>query len=147
MWLNVKNAGTLEALFERTRTVSGNVTTEWLATAVPASTNDFEAAAADDPDGDGYTTAQEYWSGTDPLDPDSYLKLDSVEFNGTNVVLEWRNARVDTGLPPLTIQARSNLVSGTWGDIGTRALTNGVNTWSGGPSVQRFYRLTATNAP
>jgi uncharacterized repeat protein (TIGR02543 family) len=129
------------------RTVAGNVPTEWLATAVPSSTNNFEAAAVADPDNDGYTTAQEYWSGTDPLNTDSFLKLDSVEINGANVVLKWRHANVDAGLGPITIQARSNLVSGTWGDIGTHAPTNGVNTWSGGSSVQGFYRLTVTNAP
>jgi Family of unknown function (DUF6288)/PA14 domain/Bacterial Ig domain len=129
------------------RTVAGNVPTEWLATAVPSSTNNFEAAAVADPDNDGYTTAQEYWSGTDPLNTDSFLKLDSVEINRANVVLKWRHARVDVGLVPITIQARSNLVSGTWGDIGTHAPSNGVNTWSGGSFVQGFYRLTVTNAP
>jgi hypothetical protein len=54
---------------------------------------------------------------------------------------------VDAGIPPITIQARSNLVSGAWGDIGTKTPTNGLNIWSVGSSVQGFYRLSVTNAP
>jgi hypothetical protein len=146
-WNNVRASGTIAALFQRTRTITNSVPTEWLATAVPASTNNYEAAAAADPDLDGYTTAQEYWSGTDPLNNGSFLKFDSLEMTGTNAILKWSHARVDAGLPPITIQARTNLVSGTWGDIGTKAPTNGVNTWTLGSSVQGFYRLTATNAP
>jgi len=134
-------------LSQRTRTLNGSVPTDWLTLAVPASTNNFEAAAAADPDGDGYTTAQEYWSGTDPLNTASFLKLDAIEITGTNTLLKWSHARVDPGLPAITIQARSNLVSGAWGDLGTHTPTNGVNIWSSGSSVQGFYRLAVTNAP
>jgi hypothetical protein len=147
IWSNVRASGTLAALFQRARTITNSVPTEWLAATVPASTNNYETAAVADPDNDGYTTAQEYWSGTDPLNAGSYLKLDSIELTGTNALLKWSHSRVDTGIPPITIQARSNLVSGTWGDIGTQTPTNGVNTWTLGSSVQGFYRLTVTNAP
>jgi len=119
----------------------------WLDAVSTNAITDYEEAALADPDDDGFTTWQEYWSGTDPLNVDSFLKLDSIEFSGTNVVLKWSHALVDGGLPPITIQARSNLVSGMWGAIGTQAPTNGVNTWSAGSSVQGFYRLSVTNSP
>lgn len=39
----------------------------WLAEKIPGATNDFAAAAADDPDLDDLTTEEEYIAGTDPM--------------------------------------------------------------------------------
>jgi hypothetical protein len=119
----------------------------WLEANVPGSTNDFEAAVLDDPDGDGFTTWQEYWAGTDPQDSNSYLKIDSVIFDGTNIVIVWSNAVVGAGLPPLGIQARTDLLSGSWSNAGQKALANGVNSWSNSAAQQLYYRLAVTNAP
>jgi hypothetical protein len=130
-----------------TNTVNHDVPHSWLSGIDLAWTNDYESAALADPDGDGFATWQEYWSGTDPLNNASFLKLDSLEISGTNAILKWSHSRVDAGIPPITIQARSNLVSGAWGDIGTQTPTNGLNIWSVGSSVQGFYRLSVTNAP
>jgi VCBS repeat-containing protein len=110
-------------------------------------TNGYESAALADQDGDGYSTWQEYWSGTDPLDSSSFLKIDSIGFSGTNLLVTWRHSQVDAGIPPITIQARTNLVTGAWVGIGSHPPTNGVNIWSAGSPVQGFYRLAVTNAP
>jgi Divergent InlB B-repeat domain len=128
-------------------TVNHAVPHLWLSGINPAWSTNYEAAALSDPDGDGFTTWQEYWSGTDPQDSNLFLKIDSITLSGSNLVFTWRHAQVDAGLPPITIQARSNLVSGSWVGIGTHLPTNGVNLWSGGSSVQGFYRLAVTNAP
>jgi hypothetical protein len=110
-------------------------------------TNSYESVVTSDVDGDGFMTWQEYWSGTNPQDSNSFLKIDSIGFSGTNLIFSWRHAFADTGIPPITIQARSNLVSGSWVGIGSHVPTNGVNIWSAGSSVQGFYRLAVTNAP
>jgi hypothetical protein len=119
----------------------------WLASQNPAWADDFEAAVLDDPDGDGFSTWQEYWSGTDPQNSNSYLKIDSVIFDGTNIVIVWSNAVVGAGLPPLGIQARGDLLSGTWSNAGQKSLANGVNAWSNSAAQQLYYRLAVTNAP
>jgi Peptidase family C25/Propeptide_C25/Calx-beta domain len=119
----------------------------WLSAINSSWSTNYEAAAMSDPDNDGFTTWQEYWSGTDPQDSNSCLRIDSIMFSGTNLLVSWRHAAVNAGLPPITIQARTNLVAGSWVGIGSHAPTNGVNIWSAGSSVQGFYRLAVTNAP
>jgi hypothetical protein len=64
-----------------------------------------------------------------------------------STLFTWRRTQVDAEIPLIIIQARSNLVSGSWVSVGTHAPANGVNTWSAGSSVQGFYRLAVTNAP
>jgi hypothetical protein len=128
-------------------TVNHVVPHVWLSAINPSWSTNYEAAALADPDGDGFTTWQEYWAGTDPTNSNSFLRIDSIEFSGSNLLVSWRHAQVDVTIPPITIQARSNLVSGSWVGIGSHAPTNGVNVWSAGSSVQGFYRLAVTNAP
>jgi hypothetical protein len=128
-------------------TVNHAVPHAWLSSLNANWSTNYEAAALSDPDGDGFMTWQEYWSGTDPQDANSCLKIDAIEMSGNNLILKWRHASVDVGIPPIVIQARSNLVSGSWVGIGTHAPSNGVNTWSAGSSIQGFYRLAVTNAP
>jgi hypothetical protein len=110
-------------------------------------TNDYEAAVLDDPDGDGFSTWQEYWAGTDPQNSDSYLKIESVTFEGGNIVIKWESSAVGAGVPPLGIQARGDLLSGSWSNVGQKSLANGVNAWSNSAAQQLYYRLAVTNAP
>jgi hypothetical protein len=128
-------------------TVNHLVPHAWLSGINASWSANYEAAVTNDPDGDGFATWQEYWSGTDPQNSNSFLKIDSISLSGSNLLFSWQHALVDAGVPPITIQARSNLNSGSWFDIGTHAPTNGVNLWSGDSSVQGFYRLAVTNAP
>jgi M6 family metalloprotease-like protein len=128
-------------------TTNHSVPHAWLSAINTNWSANYEAAVTNDVDGDGYATWQEYWSGTDPQDSNSFLRIDSIGFIGTNLLVSWRHAVVDAGIPPITIQSSTNLVSGSWVGIGSHAPTNGVNTWSAGSSVQGFYRLAVTNAP
>jgi hypothetical protein len=147
VWSNITASGTIDAAFERRVTNDKMIPTEWLELAVPGSTNDYEAAVMQDQDGDGFATWQEYWAGTDPQDSNSYLRIDSVTFEGGNIVIKWESAAVWAGVPPLGIQARTSLTSGSWSNVGQKSLANGVNAWSNSAAQQLYYRLAVTNAP
>ena len=100
-----------------------------------------------DQDGDGFLTWEEYWSGTDPMDSDSYLRVESISLGGTNIVLQWQHAEVDAGLPAISIMACTNLVSGVWVEIGQKTPVNGANQWGASQAGQVYYRLAVINAP
>jgi Divergent InlB B-repeat domain/Bacterial Ig domain len=132
----------------RTVTVNHAVPYAWLAARNALWSNDYEAAVTNDVDGDGFTTWQEYWSGTDPVNSNSFLRIDSVALEGGNAVLTWQHAVVGAGVPPLAIQTTTNLQSGPWVTTDQKAPANGTNTWSGATALQQlFYRLAVTNAP
>jgi subtilisin family serine protease len=128
-------------------TTNHSVPHAWLAARNSAWTNNYEASVLADPDGDGFATWQEYWSGTDPLDPESCFKIESVTYNGAQITIKWKHARVDPAIPPIAIQGRSNLTSGVWSNLGTHVPENGTNTWSGSGSGRQFYRLKTTVVP
>jgi hypothetical protein len=131
----------------------GSVTTNhsvphiWLDSIDPSWSNDYEAAVTNDPDGDGFSTWQEYWSGTDPTNASSRLGIESLHFDGTNMVMEWRHARVNTGIPDILIQASSNLTVGPWTTVGAKSPVNGTNTWQNGLAPPIYFRLVAPTAP
>jgi hypothetical protein len=126
-------------------TTIGAVPYVWLA----SWTNDFENAVTNDWDRDGFTTLQEYWSGTDPMDSNSFFRIDSIINNGTNLVLKWQHASITltNPIPPISIETTSNLLSGGWTYAGQVQPTNGTNTWTTTNMVNCFYRLCATNMP
>jgi Bacterial Ig domain/Calx-beta domain len=129
-------------------TVNHAVPHAWLSAINPSWSTNYEAAAMSDLDGDGFTTWQEYWGGTDPVNSNSFLRIESVTFEGGNVVLKWQHAAVGAGVPPLAIQTTTNLQSGPWVTAGQKAPSNGTNMWSGATALQQlFYRLCVTNAP
>ena len=121
----------------------------WLSNQNAAWSSDYEAAALADPDGDGIPTWQEYWSGTDPMDSNSFLKIDTVEFDGTTVVLKWQHEKIATALPAIKVESTTDLSIGTWLPVGQMVPTNGLNTWSGAVSAspQLFFRLALTTGP
>jgi hypothetical protein len=131
----------------------GSVTTNhsvphiWLDSIDPSWSNDYEAAVTNDPDGDGFSTWEEYWSGTDPTNASSRLEIESLHLDGTNMVMEWRHARVNTGIPDILIQASSNLTVGPWTTVGTKSPVNGTNTWQNGLAPPIYFRLVAPTAP
>ena len=67
-WENLQTNSELQVTFSATRT-SQDTPVWWLV--LNGWTNDFEAAAASDPDNDGLTTAQEYTLGSCPTNSDS----------------------------------------------------------------------------
>ncbi|NDD82188.1 MAG: hypothetical protein EBZ53_06480 [Verrucomicrobia bacterium] len=48
-----------------------------------------DRVAADDPDGDGFTNAQEYALGTDPKNAGSTFKVGEMTRSGTNLTISW----------------------------------------------------------
>jgi autotransporter-associated beta strand protein len=129
------------SIYQNLVTTNGHVPYVWLATW----TNNFESAVTNDWDRDGFTTVQEYWSGTDPMNSNSFFRIESVNFTGTNVVIKWQHSQVDPAIPPICIQAKSNLVSGGWVYVGQLQPTNGTNMWSTTNMVNSYYRLCVTN--
>ena len=95
----------------------------------------------------GFTTGDEYWSGTDPIDGTSYLQIDDVEVTSSNLMIYWRHSQVDPGLPPLWIQHRSNLTSGIWLNAGTNAPVDGTNSFAAPLPFGPFFRLRVPGAP
>ncbi|OVE76401.1 hypothetical protein BVX97_01035 [bacterium E08(2017)] len=119
----------------------------WLNSYNPSWTNDAEAAVMQDQDGDGYTTWEEYWCGTDPNNSNSLLKIDSVYMVGQLVCVEWQHVSPDSALPPVAIYTCSNLNSGTWEYAGDKSPSHGINNWQHDASQQIFYKLVVTNTP
>jgi flagellar hook assembly protein FlgD len=76
----------IQAIFKERLTSNG--TPEWWL-AQQGWTNDFEAAAADDPDGDGSPTWEEQLAGTDPNDPASFFRFEGLAFSATHIGLYW----------------------------------------------------------
>jgi hypothetical protein len=54
-------------------------------------TNDFEQESADDPDGDGVPTCQEWVAGTDPTNSSDYLKFDLISLSETGLNLDFKS--------------------------------------------------------
>jgi len=65
----------------------------------------------------------------------------------TNIHLAWVHSKVDATLPPITIQACSNLVTGSWSSVWQKQPVEGTNTFDIPISAGAFYRLCVTNAP
>lgn len=73
---------------------------------------DYEAAAAEDLDGDGFTGMEEYWSGTDPTDAVSYFHLTDAQVGeGNDLVISW----VSTPSARYSISTNHQLTSSIWG--------------------------------
>ena len=142
---SVLQSKSITAVFRDRLTASNSVPYWWLASV--GITNDFENAANDDPDDDDFTTAQEYWAGTDPTNSDSLLQIDQILVTSTNVRLVWAHARVDDAIPPISIQRRASLITGDWEHVWAHSPTNGINTWENPLPDNAFFRLCVTNMP
>lgn len=143
----VDSSKTLTAVFVDAVTETNSVPHRWLAEIYPDWTNNFESAATNDWDNDGFTTAEEYLAGTCPTNANSFLHIASARIVGDQLQMDWMHDQVYPDLPPIAIQRRDSLSSGYWEHAGQYSPTNGVNTWSGSIAPQAFYRLAVTNAP
>jgi hypothetical protein len=134
-------------LGEGSSTVNHLVPYTWLEAQNASWASDYEAAATNDPDNDGFYTWEEYWSGTDPQDTNSFPRIDAVWFDGTNVVFEWQHKQVDPVIPAIAVERTPDVATGTWSYVGEKIPVDGVNTWTGAPLDKVFYRISATNVP
>jgi hypothetical protein len=111
------------------------------------SISDPQAAPNADPDGDGFTNLQEYLAGTDPLDPLSYLKIDTATVAGSTVAVHFTAVAGKT----YSVLYRNSLATGTWlklADVAAQPGTGPVTVNDpaiGGTS--RFYRLVTPEVP
>jgi hypothetical protein len=126
-WMDV-SAGNhvLEILFAPDLTAAGTPHW-WLASYYQ--TNDFDGAALDDGDADGFPAWKEHLAGTDPTDPDSLFRiLETGMLDGTNYII-WAGGG-GTGLPPFTIYRRTCLMGGTWEPVGEQRRSSSTRTVS-----------------
>jgi len=104
--------------------------------------------AGDDADGDGLTNLQEYLAGTNPADPASVLRIESLTvLDGTNAVFNF------TAMPEktYTLQWCEELPDGAWQkllDVGASPFQHSVwATNSLDSGVTRFYRVVTPQLP
>jgi hypothetical protein len=97
-----------------------------------------------DNDGDGYTNAQEYFTGTNPNDPQSALGVGSVAAQAGGFLVTWPS---QLGIP-YRVQWKNSMTDSMWQSIapdftGTGSTVNWTDDGSqtGGLSLQRFYRI------
>lgn len=109
-------------------------------------TNNFEAAALADADGDGAPAWQEFVAGTSPVDALSVLRATCARPPGSGAVLRWpvtatRTYSVyrSTNLAPASFTLLTNMLAATWP---TNSFIDAT-----APVGQAFYRIEAQAAP
>ncbi len=124
-WTNAQDDGTVTATFAENLAAYGTPE-RWLAER--GWTNDFDAAAANDADGDHVATWEEYYAGTDPTNGASFfqcLEISDPNFPILGKVVRW-NA-VSGRL--YAIEAATNSPAGGWLEL-TNGLAAPVNSWT-----------------
>ncbi|HVV72499.1 MAG TPA: thrombospondin type 3 repeat-containing protein, partial [Verrucomicrobiae bacterium] len=111
------------------------------------SINSPQAAPNADPDGDGASNLQEYLAGTDPTKGNNYLKIDSVQFNQTQIVIQFSAVAAKT----YSVLYASN-PNGPWfklADVPAQSTshTMTVSDSNNLAGAGRFYRLTTPATP
>jgi alpha-L-fucosidase len=106
-------------------------------------TSDNSGTAADnaDPDGDGWTNAQEFAAGTDPNDRTSRLKIGQVQSSGSGMVVSFPTTSGKT----YRVEYSTSLQSGSWTSVqdniaGTGSVVQVTDSGAVG-QTKRFYRI------
>ncbi len=100
-------------------------------------TSDFDAAATNDDEPDGFFTWQEYIADTDPKDSNSYPRVDLVVTEGSDPVVTWPASAGRV----YQIHRCDDLVIGQWD---TQQLSLGAGQWTDTnppPTTNRYYRI------
>jgi len=101
-----------------------------------------------DADGDSMSNLQEYIAGTDPQDPQSYLRIDAAPGPNSGAILSFTAISNRT----YSIVYNTNLTNGTWTrlmDVAIAAGTNRPITFTNAPNAEpgRTYRLVVPKLP
>jgi len=83
-----------------------------------------DRVAANDADGDGFTNAQEFSLGTDPMNSGSSFKTGAMTRTGNFVTISWSSVSGKT----YQVQKRASLTSGNWSDVGDPVTASGPST-------------------
>lgn len=114
---NVTADHTLEAFFTSDQTTNGTPYW-WLAQSNPAWTNNFEALATNDFDGDGMPTWMEWIAGTHPTNPASAFRISIALTNGSQVVVSIpttpAGSEYEGRSRSYSLVTTSNLTQGAW---------------------------------
>ena len=124
-------SGNLTVASTETSTTEVPVPYTWLDTYFPGqgtSTQAYETLANADPDGDGFTTWQEYLAGTDPTNATSSLQV-SIRMDGMTPVIEWN-----------TTNDNMSALGYQYVPKGKTNLTDAVN-WMPTTGGHRFFKL------
>jgi lamin tail-like protein/CotH protein len=107
---------------------------------------DNEDDAEEDPDEDGFKNLQEYRAGTDPQNPQSYLRIGPITAAPGAVVIEFPAAAGIT----YSIIYRSELQATSWTkliDIPAQSTAQFIRVFDPSPDPKRFYRLATPSLP
>jgi hypothetical protein len=99
-----------------------------------------EAAPSADPDGDGMSNLKEYLAGTDPTDPSSVLRIDSITKAANGTTVAWRSVPGRR----YQVMSRDDLGGTSWQDVGgvlTASTTTSQVLDGTPPTGVRFYRV------
>ena len=91
-----------------------------------------------DPDGDGFTNAQEFAAGTDPRDATSGLRLEVMAGDGSRLRFQAQAGR------SYTVRVRTALGSGTWQvlrSIASQPTAGIIEVADPGADAVRFYQV------
>ncbi len=114
---------------------------QWRLTNFGTTANSGNAADSADPDGDGWTNAQEYITGTNPTDRNSTLKINELQANGMDMLVSFPTVSGTT----YRLEWSETLQTGSWTVIQDNiAGTGGIiqlTDSNGAGKTKRFYQL------
>ena len=132
----VANAGTLSLVVDGIEA--------WRLAHFGTTSNTGNAADSADPDGDGWTNAQEFASGTDPNDRTSLLKVDQMKTRGSDLLLSFPTVSGKT----YRVERSDTLQAGSWTTVQANIPGTGgtvqVTDTAGAAQPKRFYRIVVT---
>lgn len=115
----------------------------WFFLMNPKWTNNFEELENTDWDGDGFTISEEYFSGTNPNDINSYPHIENVSITNNNIYLKWNHFLLTNQNVYVTVHNSSNLID--WNKTHKQKAKNGKNVFTVEKNQQKvFYRITTT---